>query len=181
MCFCTTLRADGEGNPARAGRRGCPPIPRRASAPRAAPADRAVWIGRGAAVDPPEGPRTGQALAPPAPTSPRTYPYRDQREFNGFVECTPKNLSSSSPPGIDDLELGKPLEVVNVGRFTYAVWTALMSRPMCSGSKNSTGDTVPAVMLANASIASWSPCTAPNSCCISGGGASSVANWVVNS
>ena len=39
-----------------------------------------------------------------------------------------------------------------------------MIRPMRSGSKNSSGDTVPAVMLTNASIASRLPYMAASSC-----------------
>src|SRR6185436_10935211 len=54
---------------------------------------------------------------------------------------------------------------------SYAACALLMIRPMFSGSKNSTGETVPAVRLTKASIASWLPCTAPSSCCISMGGA----------
>ena len=65
---------------------------------------------------------------------------------------------------------------VGVDQFPTGVAADAMMRPMCSGSKNSTGDRVPAVTLTKASIASRLPCTAPRSCCISGGGISSVAS-----
>ena len=52
---------------------------------------------------------------------------------------------------------------------------------MFSGSKNSVGEMVPAVTLTNESIASRLPWIAPSRCCISSGGASSVASCVVNS
>jgi len=56
-----------------------------------------------------------------------------------------------------------------------------MIEPMCWGSKKSTGERVPAVTLTKASIAAWLPYMARISCCISGGGGSSVASCVVNS
>ncbi len=54
-------------------------------------------------------------------------------------------------------------------------------RPMFSSEKNSAGEVTPAFTRAKPSIASWLPCTAPSTCCISGGGGSSVASWHVNS
>ena len=46
---------------------------------------------------------------------------------------------------------------VRAAARTYTGAAALMMRPMCSGSKNSTGDTVPAVTLTKESIASRLP------------------------
>ena len=45
-----------------------------------------------------------------------------------------------------------------------------MMRPAFSGAKNSGAGSVPAMTLTKPSIASWLPCIAPMSCCISGGG-----------
>lgn len=56
-----------------------------------------------------------------------------------------------------------------------------MIRPTFSGAKNRGAGTVPATTLTKSSIASWSACIAPISCCISGGGGSSVAKSHVNS
>src|SRR5680860_831363 len=55
-----------------------------------------------------------------------------------------------------------------------------MMRPTFSGAKNSGAGSVAAMTLTKSSIASWLPCIAPNSACISAGGGSSVANSQVN-
>ena len=94
----------------------------------------------------------------------------------------------SGPPSLGHPSWGRTSSPAAraTGRSLFALrsvqtWAAPMMRPMCAGSKKSTGETVPDVRLTNSSIAAWFPYTAPSSCWNGSGGVSSVANCVVKS
>ena len=105
---------------------------------------------------------TGRIMFPRSCCSPQAAP-RDYSVCSSSDRTRPRHRPAINPNQAD------------------ARWAALISLPTFSGAKNSMGDTVPAVRLTNMFIASWSPCIAPSSCCISGGGGSIVASCVVNS
>ena len=64
-----------------------------------------------------------------------------------------------APKGVDLAAVRAHILDVNMSYPACAACAALMVRPMCSGSRNSTGGTVPAVRLTNESMASWLLCT----------------------
>ena len=66
-------------------------------------------------------------------------------------------------------------------RIQFAVCAARVMAPTLSGDRNWAGEMVPAFIWTKPSIAARLPWMAPNSCCISGGGGSSVASRHVNS
>ena len=65
--------------------------------------------------------------------------------------------------------------------YERAGCAAAMILPTFSGAKNAAGEIVPAFIFTKPSIADSLPAIAAKSCCICGGGGSSLASWQVNS